>query len=120
MRFLVDECTGPFVARWLQEQNHEVFSVYESARGMSDEEIIRKARDKDWILITNDKDFGAKVYKEHHPHHGIILLRLDDDRAACKVNALRRLLYAYADQIQDRFVVVTEDRIRIARAASTN
>ena len=21
MRFLVDECTGPFVARWLREQN---------------------------------------------------------------------------------------------------
>jgi|GEM_PF-4068679 len=26
MRFLVDECTGPAVAAWLQEQNLEVFS----------------------------------------------------------------------------------------------
>ncbi len=24
MRFLVDECTGPTVARWLQEQGHDV------------------------------------------------------------------------------------------------
>jgi hypothetical protein len=34
MRFLVDECTGPTVAGWLREQQHEVFSVYEQARGM--------------------------------------------------------------------------------------
>lgn len=32
MRFLVDECTGPAVARWLRNQQHEVFSVYEEAR----------------------------------------------------------------------------------------
>lgn len=43
MRFLVDECTGPTVARWLREQNHRVFSVYEEARGMEDDKIIQKA-----------------------------------------------------------------------------
>ena len=114
MRFLVDECTGPFVARCLREQNHEVFSIYESARGMSDEAIIDKAYAEGWILITNDKDFGEKVYRERHPHHGVILLRLEDERSSCKVDALRRLLHAYADQLSDRFVVVTEDRVRFA------
>ena len=34
MRFLVDECTGLAVAHWLRAQKHEVFSVYEEARGM--------------------------------------------------------------------------------------
>jgi hypothetical protein len=33
VRFLVDENTGVVVARWLRSQNHEVFSVYEEARG---------------------------------------------------------------------------------------
>jgi len=32
MRFLVDECTGPTVAAWLREQNHDVFSVVDGAR----------------------------------------------------------------------------------------
>ncbi len=27
MRFLVDECTGPAVAKWLQRLHHDVFSV---------------------------------------------------------------------------------------------
>lgn len=34
MRFLVDECTGPAVAHWLREHGHDVFSVYEEARGI--------------------------------------------------------------------------------------
>ena len=61
MRFLVDECTGVRVARWLEEQGYEVFSVYEQARGINDDLIIKKAFDENWIVITNDKDFGEKV-----------------------------------------------------------
>ena len=35
MRFLVDECVGPSVARWLREAGHDVFDAYTEARGMS-------------------------------------------------------------------------------------
>jgi len=78
MRFLVDECTGPAVAAWLRHQNHEVFSVFEQARGINDEDIIQKAASENWILITNDKDFGDMVYRDGRLHRGVILLRLDD------------------------------------------
>ena len=56
MRFLVDECTGPKVAAWLRGQGHEVFSVFDEARGSEDDTLIQKAHDENWILITNDKD----------------------------------------------------------------
>lgn len=49
MRFLVDECTGPAVAQWLRNQQYEVFSVYEEARGMNDDTIIQKAFAENWI-----------------------------------------------------------------------
>jgi len=116
MRFLVDECTGPAVARWLRERRHEVFSVYEEARGMGDEEIIQKAFVENRILITNDKDFGEKVYRDRWLHKGVILLRLDDERAMKKIEAMRRLLASYAaDQLAGQFVVVTETTVRFAR-----
>ena len=66
MRFLVDECTGPAVASWLHQNGHEVFSVFEEARGMNDDDIIQKAAEDNWILITNDKDFGDKVFRDRH------------------------------------------------------
>ena len=116
MRFLVDESTGPAVAAWLRQQGHEVFSVYAEARGMDDDDIIHKAFTENWILMTNDKDFGEKVYREQRPHKGVVLLRLEDERAVVKIETLKRLLESYADRLADQFVVVTESRVRFARA----
>jgi predicted nuclease of predicted toxin-antitoxin system len=115
MRFLVDECTGPAVAEWLRKQKHEVFSVYEEARGMNDDFILQKAFIENWILITNDKDFGEKVYRERRPHHGVILLRLEDERAVIKIETIQRLLRIYSDRIIDQFIVVTGTKVRFAR-----
>lgn len=115
MRFLVDESTGPAVARWLRDQQHEVFSVYEQARGMDDDNVIRKASSENWVLITNDKGFGEKVYREQRSHKGIILLRLEDERAANKIEIIRRLLEHHSNQLSGKFVVVTETAIRFAR-----
>lgn len=115
MRFLVDECTGPAVARWLQGQRHDVFSVYEQARGIDDDKIIERAFRENRILITNDKDFGEKVYRERHPHGGVILLRLNDERAANKIAVLQRLLASHTDRLAGQFVVVTETTVRFAR-----
>jgi len=55
MRFLVDECTGPKVAAWLRAEGHEVFSVFDEARGVEDDQVIQKAYDENWVLITNDR-----------------------------------------------------------------
>jgi predicted nuclease of predicted toxin-antitoxin system len=114
MRFLVDECTGPAVANWLRKKGYEVFSVYEESRGMDDECIIRKAFSENWILVTNDKGFGEKVYRERRLHKGIVLLRLDDERASNKIETIRRLLEGYGDRLADQFVTVTEKQVRFA------
>jgi len=115
VRFLVDECAGPALARWLRQQNHEVFSVFEEARGMQDDAILQKAFAEKWILLTTDKDFGEKIYRESHSHHGIVLLRLEDERASAKIAVVAQLLAQYAEQLPEQYVVVTERRVRFAR-----
>jgi len=115
MRLLVDECTGPGIAAWLRKQNHEVFSVFEELRGINDEDIIQKAASENWIIITNDKDFGDKVYREGRLHRGVILLRLSDESSVSKIQVISRLLENYIDRLSDSFVVVTENQVRFAR-----
>jgi predicted nuclease of predicted toxin-antitoxin system len=51
MRFLIDECTGPAVARWLSEQKHEVLSVYDEDRGANDDDILEKAFQENCIPV---------------------------------------------------------------------
>ena len=114
MRFLVDECTGPKVAEWLRIEGHEVFSVFDDARGISDDEVFAKAFAENWILLTNDKDFGEMVFRENRQHHGIIFLRLDDERADNKINVLRQLITNYSDKLPGQFVTVTENKVRFS------
>lgn len=115
MRFLVDESTGPWVAQWLRERGDEVFSVFEESRGMDDDDILRKAFSENWILLTNDKDFGDKIFRGQKPHKGVVLLRLDDERVAMKIEVVGRLLENYADKLTNQFVVVTENTVRFAK-----
>ena len=115
MKFLVDECTGPSVAAWLRNDGHEVFSVYEEARGVEDDIILQKAFEENWVLITNDKDFGDKVFRDGRLHKGVILQRLEDERATSKIKVLSHLLEKYIDRLQKAFVVVTERQVRFAK-----
>ena len=114
MRFLVDECTGPKVAEWLRDQGHQVFSIFDKASGISDDDILATALTDNWILITNDKDFGEMVFRERRPHNGIIFLRLDDECAANKIEVLRQLLKNYSEKLSGQFVTVTETKVRFA------
>lgn len=84
---------------------------------MEDDDIIQKAFQENWILVTNDKGFGEKIYRDRLPHRGVVLVRLEDERAANKIETLRRLLEKYAERLADRFVVVTETKVRFAGPA---
>lgn len=82
---------------------------------MDDDEAIRKAFTENRILVTNDKDFGDKVYRERRPHRGVVLLRLEDERAENKIAVMQRLLDNHASRLADQFEVVTESAVRFAR-----
>lgn len=73
---------------------------------MTDDEVLTKAVNENWILITNDKDFGEMIFRERRQHHGVVFLRLDDERAANKIKTLQKL--------PEQFGTVTETKVRIA------
>ena len=120
MRFLVDETTGPGVAEWLQRQGHEAFSVYDDAPGMEDDDIILKALDENWILVTNDQGLGEKVDRERRPHKGLVVLRPEDERTPIKIKTFKRLLDTYGDELSGRFVVVAEKKARFGQTGVLN
>jgi len=114
MRFLVDECTGPAVARWLHREGYDVLSVYDEHRGLDDGAVLQLALAQSRVLITNDKDFGRKVFREKRPHKGVVLLRLDDERAPNKIRVVRRFLQENAHRVEGAFVSVSERHVRWA------
>lgn len=50
MKFIVDESTGPAIAKWLAGSGYEIFSVHNQLRGASDETILKKAIEEEWFV----------------------------------------------------------------------
>jgi predicted nuclease of predicted toxin-antitoxin system len=82
---------------------------------MDDEAIIQKSLQESWILVTNDKDFGAKVYRDGRLHKGVILLRLSDERSSSKINVLASVIETYSNRAEGSFLVATEKQVRFAK-----
>ena len=113
MKFLLDECVGLEVEKFLVQNGHEVINAATEYSGSLDPAILRQAVVQGRVLITNDKDFGDLIFKEGSEHSGVILLRLRDERNKNKIRCLKYLLEELGDNILGKFVVVTDKRAQI-------
>jgi hypothetical protein len=55
-----------------------------------------------------------KVFRERLLHHGVIFLRLEDERSVNKIGVVRQLIANYAEKLPEQFVTVTETKVRFA------
>jgi predicted nuclease of predicted toxin-antitoxin system len=113
MRFIVDESTGAAVVEQLRSLGHDVVAVAEEMPQADDTDILKRAASEGRVVLTNDKDFGDLAFRSGQAHRGIVLFRLRDETTANRVSMLRLLLKQHIDHIENHFVVVTENGIRI-------
>ncbi|MCB9422050.1 MAG: DUF5615 family PIN-like protein [Ardenticatenaceae bacterium] len=112
MRFIVDESTGYSIARYLQTQGHDVLIVAEAMPEADDVAILQRAFAEERIVVTNDKDFGELIFRRREPHHGVVLLRLQDESGENRLQVMKALMEQYSEQLPERFAVVTEKNVR--------
>jgi len=115
VNFVVDESTGQSVVDELRRLGHNVISIQEIFPGLDDPPVLDIAVNDKRIVITNDKDFGELVYRSGLPHAGVVLFRLDDERAANRVLMMREVLRSCGDKLENNFVVASERKIRIRK-----
>ena len=115
LKLLVDVGVGRSVEQWLAANGYDVRSVRDIDSRMSDEGILALAVSEGRMVITMDKDFGELVYASGQPHSGVLLLRLEDAPSEKKVSVVRSILSQYADDMQGRFCVFQQGRLRIKR-----
>ncbi len=72
---LADENIHTTIISALRNSGIEVYSIYESERGLKDEEIIALAKKWNYSILTEDKDFGEWVLSHQVKTICIIFLR---------------------------------------------
>lgn len=63
MKWLVDECTGPAIGRWLREQAYDVYSVGEQSPGWSDWQVLAHAVNEDRVSLPTIKTLVSSSLK---------------------------------------------------------
>ena len=110
LKFLLDENIGHKVSLSLKDSG---FDVSEVPRGASDDKIVELARESNRILVTLDRDFGRLVYFELKAHVGVLYLRLRQESVQSIASVVKSAIEIHGDKLQNHFVVVTENTIRI-------
>jgi predicted nuclease of predicted toxin-antitoxin system len=110
MKFLLDESAEARIAVFLTAHGHEATRIgRDYPASLPDEEVLALAQGEQRILITNDKDFGELVIREHRPHAGVILFRFPlDSTAQQKIRALEELLASHPAPLAQFFVLTPQ------------
>ena len=75
MRFLIDECLSVDLVTVAAESGHEAQHVAHVGRaGWKDWNVVRYARDRDFVVVTNNASDFPQLYAAQPLHAGRIIL----------------------------------------------
>jgi len=110
---LLNENIGTKTVNFLRNKGYDIKSTVEDFRGVSDKKLLIIAVKEKRIIVTLDKDFCQLVFRDALPCRGIILLRLNNELPDSINKVLGLFLKNNKDDLMDKFVVVSESRVRI-------
>lgn len=113
MRIIANENISAGAIHKLRSAGHDVISVKETMRGATDTEILQRAQSEQYLVITNDKDFGELAFRFRLPSQcGIVLFRLTGSDPQTDNQRMLEVLDS-RDDWQGHFAVVDDWQIRI-------
>lgn len=116
LRLISDENVSPRVVSFLREHGCDVLDVKEEGwLGADDSLLLRRAwRDKR-IVVTHDRDFGRLAIAQGEQCHGIIYIRLRNQRSSNVIHSLEGLMRSCIVFKPGLLMVLNESGVRIRR-----
>jgi predicted nuclease of predicted toxin-antitoxin system len=115
MKFLADEGVDRAVVEAIRRAGHDVRWMAEESEGTKDDAVLAAADRDGLILITEDKDFGDLVYRQHLHHRGVVLIRIVGISNIRKGRIVAQAILAHANALTGAFTVIQHSTIRIRR-----
>lgn len=85
----------------------------ESRKQTSDADLQAEAEAQGYVMLTEDKDFGELIFRDHLNSHGVILLRMKNRPAAIRLIRLQKVWTLVESRLSGHFAVVTASKIRL-------
>ena len=113
---VADECVQDAIVRALRADGYDVWYIKEREQGINDDDVLATANEQQRLLLTEDKDFGDKVFRDRRPApYGVVLSRLPNTLSDVdKAQRIRQAFAASYAQFAGKFTVIDERQVRIA------
>lgn len=113
MTFLANE-NFPFPSvQLLEQEGYEIFYIAREIPGIPDEEVIRKAKERNAIILTFDKDYGEIIFRHQVSNPpAVIFFRDKGNNPTMAGLMLIGLLKREEFEWEGRFTVIEETGIR--------
>lgn len=117
MRILADENIQEPTLRFLRELGHDVLGVNEAGlKSASDTDIFQQAQQEQRVVLTYNCDFADIRDLAGKDHHGVIRLRIENQRVYHVHPLLKEALDKLRDMnLRNSLVTVMDDRLRIRK-----
>ncbi len=115
MKFLADMGISPKSINFLRELGFEAFHLNDFGLGkLPDSEILLKAKEENFIVLTHDLDFGDILAASGDKLPSVIIFRLRNMKAVNVNGYLKTILSIYHESLERGSIIsVSERSIRI-------
>lgn len=116
LKFLADENIAKSLVSALRKNGYDVKDIKEeNLFGISDREVIDKAKADDRVILTHDKDFGNLLNFPLQSHPGVVLIRYRNQSPSYVIPRLVPLLGTLKNKMKDSLTIVTENLVKIQK-----
>jgi len=118
MKFLLDADVPRSSSLVLREHGHKVTDLRDISLGSaSDKEVIKYAKENDFILVTRDVEFANILRYPKGSHVGIVVLRLPFDFTSEQINSVLNdfIKSVKVEELVKNVAIVELGRYRIRR-----
>ena len=113
MRWLADENIPGSVITHLRNLGHDVEAIAASSPGISDIEVIEKARSDKRLLLSFDRDHGDLIFAHAvQPPRAVVFLRLAPPDPGAVIALVDSVLALGEESLLGRFTVATRLGVR--------
>lgn len=114
LKFLTDENIAKSLVKALREKGYDVKDIKEeNLFGISDREVIKKAKEDDRVILTHDKDFGNLLNYPLQSHSGVVLIKYRNQSPSYVIARFIPLLDTIKNKVRGSLIIVTEDLVKI-------
>lgn len=112
VNILADENVNFNIIRKLRDHDFNIVSVLEDYPGICDKTVLKIAKEYNYILLTEDSDFGELIFSDNCEKMSVIFIRYHYNEVSEITRSLLHVLKKY-DFDTRKFITLSPKKIRV-------